>query len=109
MRELIVMQELIQKEKFKFDFAEKLTQKQLQILKTKELAFNFISILSAVLLRVYMQFIPSAEPISLFALMNGWLFGWRKGLYVGVSALLISNFLVAGGNGPWTIFQAILS
>lgn len=82
-------------------------QKQKQILEMKEWLFviGFIGIAS--LLRVPMQIIPNAEPLTFFALLSGWLFGWKKGILAGASSLYISNFLVFGGNGPWTIFQII--
>ena len=82
-------------------------QKQKQILELKEWLFviGFVGIAS--LLRVPMQVIPNAEPLTFFALLSGWLFGWKKGVLAGVSSLYISNFLVFGGNGPWTIFQVV--
>lgn len=82
-------------------------QKQLQVLKCKEWLLIFGFIVGAALLRVPMQAIPSAEPISFFALLSGWLFGRKKGFMVGVSALYISNFFTMGGQGIWTIFQAL--
>lgn len=82
-------------------------QKQKQILELKEWLFimGFIGIGS--LLRVPMQAFPNVEPLTFFALLTGWLFGWKKGAMAGASSLYISNFLVFGGQGPWAIFQVI--
>ena len=81
-------------------------QKQKQVLELKEwlVSIGFIGIVS--LLRVPMQVIPNAEPLTFFAILAGWLFGRKKGVFVGISSLYLSNFLVLGGQGPWTIFQA---
>src|SRR3989338_1672010 len=108
-------QELLQKkkekQKIKLNAEQKMAlhalQKQKQILELKEWLFviGFIGIAS--LLRVPMQIIPNAEPLTFFALLSGWSFGWKKGILAGVSSLYISNFLVFGGNGPWTIFHVI--
>jgi energy-coupling factor transport system substrate-specific component len=80
---------------------------QLQIIKLKEwlVMAGFVGGASA--LRVGMQFWPNVEPLTFFALLSGWLFGKRKGALVGISSLYFSNFLVFGGQGPWTIYQAI--
>lgn len=82
-------------------------QKQLQVLKLKEWLILFGFIGGAALLRVPMQAVPSAEPLTFFAILAGWLFGKKKGFLAGASSLYISNFLVFGGQGPWTIFQAL--
>jgi len=96
-------EELSQKEKL----AQSLVQKQLQLLKLREWLVVIGLTLGAAALRVPMQAIPSAEPITFFAILSGWLFGRRKGFLTGVGALYLSNFLVFGGQGVWTIFQAI--
>ena len=82
-------------------------QKQLQILKLKEwlLLFGFIG--GAALLRVPMQAVPSAELLTFFAILAGWLFGRNKGFLAGASSLWLSNFFIFGGQGPWSIFQAL--
>ncbi|MBC8500977.1 MAG: hypothetical protein ISS25_04540 [Nanoarchaeota archaeon] len=82
-------------------------QKQLSVLNLREALILISFILGAGLLRVPMQAIPSAEPITFFALLAGWLFGKKKGFLVGAGALLTSNFFVFGGHGPWTLFQAL--
>jgi energy-coupling factor transport system substrate-specific component len=82
-------------------------QKQLQVLRFKKylLLVSFISI--AAFGRVLMQSIPSVEPLTFFAMLSGWLFGKKKGFLVGASSLYLSNFFVFGGQGYWTIFQAL--
>ncbi len=100
-----------EKEKAKLNAEQRMAlhalQKQKQLLELKEWMFviGFIGIAS--LLRVPMQVIPNMEPLTFFALLSGWLFGWKKGILAGASSLYISNFLVFGGQGPWTIFQVI--
>lgn len=82
-------------------------QKQKQVIELKEWLFmlGFIGIAST--LRVLMQPFPNVEPLAFFALLSGWLFGWKKGALTGISSLYLSNFLVLGGQGPWTIFQVL--
>ncbi|MFH1506577.1 MAG: DUF6580 family putative transport protein [archaeon] len=82
-------------------------QKQLHILDLREMLIIIGFIFAAAALRVPMQVLPSAEPIIFFAVLAGWLFGKKKGLIVGASALIASNFMVMGWQGPWTIYQAI--
>ena len=81
-------------------------QKQLHILNLREMLIILGFIFGAAALRVPMQAIPSAEPLMFFAVLAGWLFGKKKGFIVGASALIASNFMVMGWQGPWTIFQA---
>jgi energy-coupling factor transport system substrate-specific component len=40
-------------------------------------------------------------------MLSGWLFGKKKGFIAGASSLYLSNFFVFGGQGPWTLFQAL--
>jgi uncharacterized membrane protein len=82
-------------------------QKQLQVLRLKEWLMIISFILGAALLRIPMQAIPSAEPLTFFAILAGWLFGKKKGFLVGASSLYISNFFMIGGQGLWTILQAL--
>lgn len=82
-------------------------QKQLQLLKLKEWLVVISFILGGALLRVPMQAVPSAEPITFFAILSGWLFGKKKGFLTGAAAGYISNFLMFGGQGPWSIFQML--
>lgn len=82
-------------------------QKQQQVLKLKEYLLLTGFALGGAFLRVPMQAIPSAEPITFFAILSGWLFGKNKGFLVGASALMLSNFMVFGGQGIWTPFQLV--
>jgi hypothetical protein len=82
-------------------------QQQLQILKMKEILVIISFIFAGAWGRVLMQSLPSIEPLTFFAILAGWLFGSRKGFITGASALYISNFFMFGGQGPWTLFQAI--
>jgi len=82
-------------------------QKQMQVLNLREAIVLASFILGAALLRIPMQAVPSAEPITFFAVLAGWLFGRYKGALVGATSLYISNFFMFGGQGPWTIFQLI--
>lgn len=99
--------EQAQKLSLKQRLAQQSLQKQLQILKLREYLVLVGFILGAAALRVPMQAVPSAEPITFFAILAGWLFGKKKGFLVGAGALYASNFLVFGGQGIWTVFQAL--
>ncbi len=80
-------------------------QKQLQLLKLKEWLVVIGFVFGGAALRVPMQAVPSAEPITFFAILAGWLFGKKKGFLTGAAAGYLSNFFMFGGQGPWTIFQ----
>ena len=82
-------------------------QKQLQLLKLKEWLVVVGFIFGGALLRIPMQAVPSAEPITFFAILSGWLFGKRKGFLTGAAAGYLSNFFMFAGHGPWTIFQML--
>lgn len=57
--------------------------------------------------RVALQHIPSVEPLVAVAAATGFYFGAKKGAVAGASGFYISNFLVYGGQGPWTVFQVL--
>lgn len=57
--------------------------------------------------RVALQHIPSLEPLIAVAAATGFYFGAKKGVLAGASGYYLSNFLVFGGQGPWTIFQVV--
>lgn len=82
-------------------------QKQMQLLKLKEWLVVIGFVFGGAALRVPMQAIPSAEPITFFAILSGWLFGKKKGFITGAAAGYLSNFFMFGGQGPWTIFQML--
>lgn len=100
-----------QKSEKKLEPAQKVAlhavQKQLQLLKLKEWLVVIGFIFGGALLRVPMQAIPSAEPITFFAILAGWLFGKKKGFLTGAAAGYLSNFFMFGGQGPWSIFQML--
>jgi len=80
-------------------------QSQLQNIKLKEWIVVISFIFGGAIGRSLMQGLPSVEPLTLFAVLAGILFGRNKGFLVGSGSLIASNFLVFGGHGPWTIFQ----
>ncbi len=82
-------------------------QKQLQLLKLKEWLVVIGFVFGGAALRVPMQAVPSAEPITFFAILAGWLFGKKKGFLTGAVAGYLSNFFMFGGQGPWSIFQMV--
>ena len=82
-------------------------QKQLQLLKLKQWLVVGGFVVGGAALRVPMQAIPSAEPITFFAILAGWLFGKKKGFVTGAAAGYLSNFFMFGGHGPWSIFQML--
>lgn len=55
--------------------------------------------------RVALQGFPSIEPITALAVASGYYFGLKEGVYTGATAFFLSNFMVYGGQGPWTFFQ----
>lgn len=57
--------------------------------------------------RVALQWIPSVEPIVPLAIVVSFFLGYKYGVPTGMGAFYMSNFLVWGGQGPWTIFQVI--
>ena len=82
-------------------------QKHLHNLKLKEYLLLIGFTVGGALLRIPMQEVPSAEPITFFAILAGWLFGRKKGFFVGASAGYLSNFFMFGGQGPWSPFQML--
>ena len=105
------MQESILLQKKKQSIKQKLAlhalQKQMQILKLKEYLILTSFVVGGALLRIPMQAVPSAEPLTFFALLSGWLFGKKKGFMVGAASLYLSNFMMFGGHGIWTIPQLV--
>lgn len=62
---------------------------------------------SGVIGRVSLQHIPSVEPLIAVAAATGFYFGTKEGVLAGATGYYVSNFLVFGGQGPWTIFQVL--
>ncbi|MBI2578894.1 MAG: hypothetical protein HYW26_04230 [Candidatus Aenigmarchaeota archaeon] len=89
--------------------------KQIQVLLTLQ-KFQYSTIRIALLItiltgigvlgRAAFQFIPSVEPLTPLAILVGFFFGPVAGAVSGASGFYASNFLVWGGQGPWTLFQA---
>lgn len=104
-------QKVILKSKKKLTLKQKVAllavQKQMQLLKLREWLVVVGFVFGGAALRFVMQPIPSAEPITFFAILGGWLFGKKKGFITGASAGFLSNFIMFGGQGPWTIFQML--
>ena len=99
--------ELKEKSKINDELALGLLQKQLQVLRLKEYLVLIGMVGGAVLMRKLMEPMPSIEPIMFFAILSGWLFGKKKGAFVGATSGFLSNFIMFGGQGLWTIFQVI--
>jgi hypothetical protein len=95
------------KQKQKQHLLERVLTQQVQLISLKELVLMAGFVFGGAALRAGMQVLPSVEPITFFALLAGWLFGRTKGFAVGASSLYVSNFLVFGGQGPWTLPQAL--
>jgi energy-coupling factor transport system substrate-specific component len=100
------MQELKQKTKQK--------QKQLLLILQKNefsllrlAALTTVLTLAGILGRVAFQYIPSVEPLTPLSILTGFFLGPLAGFASGASGFYFSNFLVWGGQGPWTLFQAL--
>ena len=57
--------------------------------------------------RAGLQHVPSVEPLIAVAVASGFYFGAKEGILAGTTGYYLSNFLVFGGQGPWTIFQVV--
>lgn len=57
--------------------------------------------------RVALQHVPSVSPGVAVAVAAGLYGGWRHGAATGAGVFMISNSLVWGGQGPWTVFQVL--
>lgn len=57
--------------------------------------------------RAALQYVPSVETVTPFAIFSGFILGPVYGFTTGASSFYLSNFLVWGGQGPWTIFQCL--
>jgi len=57
--------------------------------------------------RAAFQFIPSVEPLTPLTILTGFLLGPISGFISGVTGFYLSNYLVWGFQGPWTIFQCL--
>ncbi|MFB6292497.1 MAG: hypothetical protein ABEI58_03825 [Candidatus Nanohaloarchaea archaeon] len=57
--------------------------------------------------RVALQHIPSVETVLPMAVAAGFFYGSRYGFASGAAGFFATNFLVWGGQGPWTVFQVL--
>lgn len=80
-------------------------QKQLQGINLKEWLWTLGFVGGGAALRALMQPFPNVEPLTFLAILSGWMFGWKKGMVFGLSSLYLSNFVMFGGQGPWTFYQ----
>ena len=77
-KEVVIVE---QKSKSAQNVALHALQKQMQVLRLKEWLVLIGVAVGAALLRVPMQAVPSAEPLTFFAVLAGWLFGRKKGFF----------------------------
>lgn len=57
--------------------------------------------------RVALQWNPSVETVLPFAIAAGFYGGARHGFASGAAGFFVTNFLIWGGQGPWTVFQCL--
>ena len=57
--------------------------------------------------RVALQWNPSIETVLPFAIAAGFYGGARHGFASGAVGFFTTNFLIWGGQGPWTVFQCL--
>ena len=71
----------------------------------KALTVTALMTASGIVGRVAFQGYPSVETVLPVAIAVGFYAGRSQGLVSGVSGFYVTNFLVYGGQGPWTFFQ----
>jgi hypothetical protein len=57
--------------------------------------------------RVALQHFPSVEPVVPVAIAVGFYFNQSSGFASGFTGYAVTNFLVWGGHGPWSLFQCV--
>jgi energy-coupling factor transport system substrate-specific component len=102
-----IMQKTITKQNTAQVLISKVTQKLDLRQNLRSLIILFALTSAAVAGRVALQNVPSVEPITPFAILAGFMLGSSYGFATGTSAFYLSNFMVWGGQGPWTIFQCL--
>jgi len=97
------------KQKLKEDAQQKteVTCKTKRISKSKSLLILAALTSLGILGRAAFQWVPSVEPILPLAVTLGFYYNWKHGFGCGASGFFLSNFLVWGLQGPWTIFQCL--
>jgi len=95
------------KERSNQKLAQHALQKQLHLLQLEEYLLLVAFAIAGVLGRTLLQGFPSIEPITFFAVLAGSLFGWKKGAVTGMAAWYASDYLVLGGQGPWSLIHIL--
>lgn len=72
---------------------------------TETLAATAALTASGILGRVALQHYPSIETVLPVAIAVGFYAGKKQGLASGMTGFYATNFLVYGGQGPWTFYQ----
>jgi len=72
---------------------------------TETLAVTAALTASGILGRVALQHYPSIETVLPVAIAIGFYAGKKQGLASGMTGFYATNFLVYGGQGPWTFYQ----
>jgi hypothetical protein len=92
--------------------AEPDTQPSLELLESSDSGINTDVLKTTAIItatgvagRVALQHVPSVEPLIAVAAATGFYFGTKEGMIAGGTGYYLSNFLVYGGQGPWTAFQ----
>ncbi len=82
-------------------------QKQKLLLEMEEVLVMVVLMIGGVIGRSLLQWAPSVEPITFFAILAGMLFGSKKGAITGASSWFLSNFFMFGGQGPWSLIHIL--
>lgn len=72
---------------------------------SKTLAVTAALTTSGIIGRVLLQHQPSIETVLPVAIAVGFYAGRKQGLVSGLTGFYATNFLVYGGQGPWTFYQ----
>lgn len=72
---------------------------------TKALTATAALTASGIIGRVALQHVPSVETVLPVAIAVAFYAGKKQGLASGMTGFYATNFLVYGGQGPWTFFQ----
>lgn len=73
---------------------------------SKTLAVTAALTATGIIGRVALQNVPSVETALPVAIAIGFYAGKKQGLASGIVGFYATNFLIWGGQGPWTFFQA---
>lgn len=98
-------QELLQRERTAEEQAVTVTFQQRQASRLRSALALSVLTGAGVAGRAAFQTVPSVEPLLPLAILVGVYGGARRGIVVGAAGFVASNFVVWGGQGPWTAFQ----